>query len=742
MGQKNMSEKIVWFAACALVATSCSGSCNQETSAQSRGGTPSFTTPGIKQLESMVNLVAEAAATIPRAGFDPAALVEAEGNEPARLFQWVRDNTWWVPYRGVLRGSTGVLLDRVGNSFDRSLLLGELLKRAGHEVRLVHAQLTDAKARAILASLPKLPDRRITAPRPVTADDASKLKTAAEAMSPGYSKFQADWRAAVERRATAAKSLIGDQVRELRGALGATAADGDAEQQTLAALKDHWWVEQLVDEKWVALDTLGRQARVGETNAAATETVDWSGDAPSIDDAAWHEVRIRVIVEHLNQGATRESTVLETTLRPAEIVGRELMLEHQPKQFPPDLLSSLKPNVSNFRSAALGIREWMPMLHVPGRRVNGTAFNDSGEAEGQATAEWVEYETRVPGRQPQRIRRTVFDVLGAVRGTAHAKTFDATTEARRLERAGALLGGTSILLQPCNFTIEFVTALNTAGVVDNREALEAFAEERDPDARKAAAQQLLMNMERPTPLRNLALWRSDLAPAPGDVFLDRPNILTYSFSLWMSDGRAVEVRDWIDIASNGVAVRRGSSRSAADVRVEQGVVDTLAEALAIGGEAGTADNTSTIFAMTKAQSVAITLVASRERTALQPLQWPEDALFRLGTDLTSGFVAVAPVRPVTMTGKARVGWWLVHRQSGDTIGVMDTGFRQAFPERAVGETDHAYAMRVLQWGRDADPAMVARRMTMNGHGGSLEMNIEIAIEFQAHIRQVLIAALA
>jgi transglutaminase-like putative cysteine protease len=81
-----------------------------------------------------------------RLTFDVNAVAAKVGNDPVKLFEWVRENTFFVPYRGVLRGPSGVLMDRVGNSLDRSLLLADLLRVSGQEVRLAHARLSSAQA--------------------------------------------------------------------------------------------------------------------------------------------------------------------------------------------------------------------------------------------------------------------------------------------------------------------------------------------------------------------------------------------------------------------------------------------------------------------------------------------------------------------------------------------------------------------------------------------------------------------
>ena len=80
-----------------------------------------------QKLAKLSDGLEEAVKEIPRDTFDPKAIIKKVGEDPEKLFEWVRDHTFWVPYRGSLRGPTGVLMDRLGNSLDRSFLLAELL---------------------------------------------------------------------------------------------------------------------------------------------------------------------------------------------------------------------------------------------------------------------------------------------------------------------------------------------------------------------------------------------------------------------------------------------------------------------------------------------------------------------------------------------------------------------------------------------------------------------------------------
>jgi hypothetical protein len=88
----------------------------------------------------------------PRDRWDPAYVVQRVGSDPDHLLSWVRAETGWVTYRGLLRGPVGVLLDRQGNALDRALLLAALLRQAGHTVRLARANLSESLASVLLSA--------------------------------------------------------------------------------------------------------------------------------------------------------------------------------------------------------------------------------------------------------------------------------------------------------------------------------------------------------------------------------------------------------------------------------------------------------------------------------------------------------------------------------------------------------------------------------------------------------------
>ena len=122
------------------------------------------------KMEKMFSALEDVQKEIPRETFDPMVIINGQpevgfkgvGKDPEQLFEWVRDNTYLVPYRGALRDYKGVLMDRLGNSLDRALLLFVLLRQAWppRNVRLAYAELSAEKAAELLDKGPSDSRRR------------------------------------------------------------------------------------------------------------------------------------------------------------------------------------------------------------------------------------------------------------------------------------------------------------------------------------------------------------------------------------------------------------------------------------------------------------------------------------------------------------------------------------------------------------------------------------------------------
>lgn len=86
----------------------------------------------------------------------PASIVElsralnVDNNGPQLMYEWVANNIDWEPGWGVYKGAVGAITDGVGNAFDQSLLLANLLRQAGFTANIVMGtiRLTEAQFQA------------------------------------------------------------------------------------------------------------------------------------------------------------------------------------------------------------------------------------------------------------------------------------------------------------------------------------------------------------------------------------------------------------------------------------------------------------------------------------------------------------------------------------------------------------------------------------------------------------------
>src|SRR5688572_24688509 len=316
MGEEFNMTANLWRASLLVLLVACA-SCSGKKDESGAGATGSQPAELVKveapkssqeaknSIDDTVDQIVAHTAKLPRKEFEPAALASSLGKDPNAHFEWVRDHTSWAPYRGLLRGPQGVMLDRVGSNLDRAVLLGDLLRRAGHTVRLARAQLSESQARDVMGMLRPMPERK---------------------MPPGPDDSVASARKLVQSQ-TAAVMLA---IRE------AVSASGDDESRALAALRDHWWVEREDNGDWVAMDVLRPDAKTGEALVQASSKSSWKSEdaAPSIPDADWHSVQMRIVVERYEAGETKEFKVLETDIRPAEVFDRPVTLLHAPVPWP------------------------------------------------------------------------------------------------------------------------------------------------------------------------------------------------------------------------------------------------------------------------------------------------------------------------------------------------------------------------------------------------------------------------
>ena len=325
--------------------------------------------PELSDPAELIRRAESAERDLPRDTFDPAAVVKQVGREPAKLFEWVRDNTSWAPYAGCLRGPAGVLMDRLGSNLDRALLLGELLRAAGATgVRLERGTLPEDRAKQLAAAARPAPP----APPVPPAGAGHQAAPAADTAQAEIQRLAAD---VSGRSAALSESLRAALAAAAPGAPPAAAPPPPHAAEPWKALVDHWWVKYDRDGVPTHLDPTAADARPGARPAESAQSFELPsfsdpGDgmpnaAPAADALPaeqWHEVTLRVVVEQARDGKLKEAVALTRTLRPAMLHGHRVVLHHFPLAPPPQppagpASTDVKTSLERYKATVLATRE-------------------------------------------------------------------------------------------------------------------------------------------------------------------------------------------------------------------------------------------------------------------------------------------------------------------------------------------------------------------------------------------------
>jgi len=617
-------------------------------------------------------------------------LAESVGADVDAAFRWVREYTRFVPYRGALRGAAGVVMDGTGNSLDRSLLLYELLRAGGREVRLAQGTLSADGAkqllqRVALAAAPAAPPRR--------PEHASALELPAQ-LQTMMDSARSRLRQSQQQFARELSARVDDQTAALMSTLPKLATKrGAPHEADVRAVADHWWVQVRSDSRWLDLDVSAPAGKPRAVLVGAQRTVQ-PEHIRDLGQSA-HRVRIMAVVEHWKHGKIEEAVVLDTTVFPADVIGVPLVFTNAPRTAPPNPESS---GMDQLHAWLRDEKEWTPRLLVGGDTqvgvpffTDGTpaatssrdAFNAFAGALGGSTgdpaddarllAQRIDYVILSPGEKPRTVRRTLFDALGPVRRSRPGNTDPGASEAMRLARGGALAGQTEILLLGGALSFEAVSSMSAQALLSSRESLEMIVgDSSQMDLNKVAA--TLGKVSGPSELHALALARQRV----GDHFLARPNVLSIHRLLRPNERGELTLLQALDIVANDVEPF-GDGPAAFKARVRQGVADTNIEALIMHFDSRGTTRHANVGDMMAQREDAWTALVPSARAGATLSGVPGDSRVRIHAALERGTV-VALSHSQTTKRSASFGWWEVSPERGDTLGIGDNGWGQSATE--------------------------------------------------------------
>jgi len=666
----------------------------------------------VEWLETIINEIESTEEQRSQENFDGQTVIQEVGKDPINLFEWVRDNTFWVPYQGSLRGAAGVLMDRLGNSLDRSLLLADLLDSAGFQVRLAHVGLSDNLARKLWDDIQKISDTQVFPETAYKEMEISQFENIALRVQMNTQEMQQGLKQLSQinnKNDREAKQRVKDQAEMLMKAIGESMVKGSSsDKMDMEALCDHWWVQYETQDGWVDLDPLLPQGKSGEAVGEAEETV----EIDDLDEDLLHLITVRVVTEQWKDGYLEEHTSFEHTLRPCELLGQRIILYNLSLNWPEDLRLDEEGFPESFKDALLEGKEWMPVLEVGSDMIVQSSFTDKGginenpnptpeaeaggatrgvfrgmtgglmggsrkdedKEEGYLTAGWLEYDLHLPGQDDQTIRRELFDLLGpAARSEEEAAEPDFNDD-QKLERAYSLFGIIEILPVVCQISSQFADQVTSRYCVDQLRILQKELEDDNPvedlNIRVGMAAEALHS-----PLFKWALLRPRWNPYASSTYYSSVNIVNLRTRIVETASGEFLLRRIFDIVNNDVSIIPQEKSSPPVARLNQGVADTLAEAMIVPGPEPHM-NLIYLFDLAKDQQIGWHLAKEIQDKDWKKWRLSEDVRVRIQQSLLDRWAVVVPDRPVVIEGKQRLGWWRVNLQSGETLGVMDTGFHQ------------------------------------------------------------------
>jgi len=675
----------------------------------------------VAALEHIFNALESAGKEIPRETFDFKAALELTDLTAGGLFTWVRDNTYLVPYTGALRGAQGVLMDRVGNSLDRALLLQGLLQLLGYDTQLARAELGEQQAQDILTKTRPIPAEGAL-PQTIETDTSAQLQKYADEF--GLNKQQVtDVLAKAKEQREGLKAELGSRVASqtafLQEQLDLPKSDKEAEKaRQVAALQDHWWVQYQEGGVWLDLDPSLPNAEAGQKPATPGETLTVA-KLEDLPQDLLHTLQIRVVLECIHDHTLQETILLESpVLIPANLLGERVQISHIPFNMPQKISPMDNTALSEL---ILEQNRWFPVLNIGSKQfftrdytssceigaatppsmttAVGGALGDVldvlGETEGtspkdaeeRVSAQWIDYIVHVPNEADQVVRRQIFDNLGPA---ARMSDSPSMPSGKRLAWRLALLGSTDILPLVSQISPDYATNSIVQSLLANRKMLQDSLLGVDSSAEADTAKYPLGQ------LYSLALARQTLLPNNG-IYLSQVNLITYHRQWSQDQAGSFTLLEGYDIVHNYVAVDSRMASDSSMLRLRQGVLDTNAENLIGDLECQRIENLLCESVNNTGKTLAESQLAKpqhpwstiRTLQELKEIILPEDYAARLRQDIEQGYIVVLPTRPIADANDNV--WWRVDPRTGQSLGMGDRGW-------GVSTTEYGLVVNVITSG--------------------------------------------
>lgn len=661
-----------------------------------------------KTLDKVMSAARIGLREIPREQFDVEARQKQIGEDPEALYAWVRDQTRWIPYQGMLRGPQGVVMDQMGSHLDRALLLAELLEAAGHSVRLVSATLPEAEGEKLWKTL-EIRERiesRITFHDELESAEAQgKVDEAALIMDLDPNDLrQRMFEARMDIQATA-ENLVREATEQTRALQDTLGWDPDvqndktnnirpADEMEQTSVRDLWWVQLESDEGWLDLDPSHPNHQIGDTLVRSEQSI--VVDREELQNDQFHRLEVEIVVEQQTSSGLKEHVALKHTINTAERIGTGLHINFQSTGWSEMATMTDDDGAISQESTRKNLllhKEWIPVIRFGGNTFtdytileNGSIENKAGKTEVAGAfksaigilsssknkpdpnsflaAVRVRSTVTGPGLRPRTHIRTVMDITDKKKQDA---AVDGTVvDVVRLERAYEMMGTMKVFPQVCWVPQTFNLSQSMSGMLQNHKPIMYGFKAAGANDLKAMEKVLKHVKPQSTHLLTLAHTREVMSPLRGDIAIRELNILSSFITPILKDG-ALGIQRGFDIIENKVYPLSGSRYTPRDARLLQGVVDTIAEEV-VYGKKGKTLNTATSYGVDLQEGKSWSLVKNESDLVNLPTDIDPVSKSHLKGALKRGnWIVMSP------SSERRTSWWRIDPETGSALGMGPEG---------------------------------------------------------------------
>ncbi|MFN8389804.1 MAG: transglutaminase family protein [Bdellovibrionota bacterium] len=561
-------------------------------------------------------------------------------NDPARIFQFVRDGIRFESYQGALRGARGVIWSGAGNALDRASLLVALLRASGIPARYVRGTLSLADQKKLIRSM-----------------------------------------------FTQVVGVVGTNDPAL------AKADPESDSTLLAETSDHFWVELESGGNFVPADPSFPEGAIGVAPGSQI-----SAPFASVPEQLNHTVTLRLTSEFFSQasalfgfGASLSSTPqLEETFRTVDIVGRPLTIGNHVA------VNALPNPVFSYQTTTYTpyvVVDQNDSNVIDDQSIEGAPYTETVTSfplgSNILTGVFLEVETRKPDGSVTTSERTIVDRIGYdIRQNGGTPNIDfngpppiGPTDTTVLNVAVSdqfkyLIESRSGYLQTLRSSTDALeTALKNLGNAPLASD-PVFAQQSNKRILEASIVSAQLTTQR-------FLRDSDLtAHFSADSLLvrsyaDEPRLIFASTTLDTHDASNPQMALRMDLRKDSIRVvpAPGQPKDVAfSFRQSRGFFESELEDRAVkAGTSNTPVSTFSIFQAAVEQGIGFAVLSASNPQEIDNLAISPQAKSRISQALASGKYVQTPAAMVNINGHPEVGWFEVDPTTGETISVLEDG---------------------------------------------------------------------